>query len=140
MRVIVAADILLSRADVGGQFFCSVTLKGPIMSHHSNVPPSKQFLDRFSGLIDKQTLDEMKAYQSQSLGATGEFPRGKLDESDEGEIRIAVSSNVESETVVLAFGKSIEWVGMTPQQAVEIAKCLIRHARQVTREPLTVEL
>ena len=60
------------------------------------------------------------------LGATGQFPRGKLHESDEGELRIGVTVN--QGTVIVAFGKEVAWLGLTPQIARDLADTLIARA------------
>lgn len=65
------------------------------------------------------------------FGATGQFPRGKLHESDEGEIRIGVT--VKSGTVVLAFGKDVSWVGMPPRQARDLGRMLIARADEAAQ-------
>ena len=52
-------------------------------------------------------------------GETGQFPQGKLTDSDEGELRIVIGSL--KGKVVLAFGKSITWIGLDPRQARGLA-------------------
>lgn len=78
--------------------------------------------------------------KQQGLGATGEFPYGRIDAHDEGELRAAVHGDVEREIVVMNFGKSVSFVAMTPVQAVEIAEVLIKMARKVTSAPLVVKI
>ena len=77
------------------------------MSHHAN-----------EGYLP----DEIR----QRLGATGEFPEGKVTPEDEGEIKIAIGSK--TGTVCMEFGKPIAWIGFTPQQARQIAVTLMEHA------------
>jgi hypothetical protein len=60
------------------------------------------------------------------LGATGKFPQGKIDKTDEGELNIAV--NIVDENVVIHFGKKVAWFGMLPEMAVKLAKSIIEHA------------
>lgn len=55
-------------------------------------------------------------------GATGNFPEGKLNEQDEGEIRITVG-HVDGK-VVIDFGTPTTWIGFTPDQADSIAALL----------------
>ena len=62
------------------------------------------------------------------LGATGEFPEGKVTKEDEGEIRLAIGSK--TGTVFIEFGKPVAWIGFTPQQAKQIALTLLEHAAQ----------
>lgn len=60
------------------------------------------------------------------LGATGEFPQGKVHDSDEGELTIAVGR--EMGVVVLRFGKPVAWIGMDPGAARGLAALLVKHA------------
>ena len=62
------------------------------------------------------------------LGATGQFPEGKVTKEDEGEIRLAIGSK--TGTVFIEFGKPVAWIGFTPQQAKQIALTLLDHAEQ----------
>ncbi len=80
--------------------------------HHSSAP-------------DPELADRL------GLGATGEFPEGKLTEVDEGELKFAVGY-VEGK-VVIDFGTPVSWVGMHPHQAKELARLILKHANPVTR-------
>lgn len=64
-------------------------------------------------------------------GALGDFPEGKLTKSDEGAIQFAIGSK--DGKVILDFGTSVHWVGMTPQQAADLASTLLKRAREVGR-------
>lgn len=78
---------------------------------------------------------------SDKLGATGGFPQGKLNGTDEGELRFAVGE--EGGNVVIRFGGTVSWLGMPPEQAVSFAEVLIAKARQIARrqgKTLTVSL
>lgn len=57
----------------------------------------------------------------------GEFPDGKLNNDDSGAVAMAVG--VENHRVVVRFPKPVAWVGMTGDEAFELAQCLLRHAR-----------
>lgn len=63
------------------------------------------------------------------LGATGNFPQGKLTEHDEGEIRLAVG--VSGGKVVINFGKPTAWIGMDAKQARQLAESLRQHSYKV---------
>lgn len=82
------------------------------MAHHSSQPMDEDFRRLFAG--------------GEKLGATHQFPRGKLTEHDEGETRIAIGSN--NGAVVMDFGNPTSWIGFTPDQADEIADTLKKHA------------
>lgn len=64
-------------------------------------------------------------------GATGNFPDGKLNGHEEGELRVAVG--VEGDNVVITLGTPVTWFGFPPEQAVEFAQTIIKHARTVAR-------
>ena len=61
-----------------------------------------------------------------NLGATGAFPDGKMNATDEGELRMAVSSA--NGLVRIDFGKPTAWVAFPANQAKELAALLMRHA------------
>lgn len=65
------------------------------------------------------------------FGATGRYPRGKIHESDEGEIQIGVTAM--RGTVVIAFGKEIAWLGLPPQQARELAAEIVKRADEAAK-------
>lgn len=82
--------------------------------HHSDQPPqSKQLRD---------LAEKLK------LGPTGEFPQGKLDESDEGGLQIAVG--VHEGKVVIHFGKLISWIGFDGRQARQLAESIRQKSYQ----------
>jgi len=63
------------------------------------------------------------------LGATGEFPRGKLSQGDEGELQLAIL--VRDNTVVIEFGKSVAWLGLDADGAIEFANLILAHANEI---------
>ena len=65
------------------------------------------------------------------FGETGRFPRGKLHEGDEGELQMGVTVN--QGTVILAFGKPVAWLGLTPQIARTLAANLIERADEAAK-------
>ena len=93
------------------------------MSHHSQEDQD-QVADQ---------LQEMGTF----LGETGDFPEGKLTDHDEGGIVFALG--VVKGKLILHFGKSVEWVGMNPTAARELANLLELRADQCERG-MTVKL
>jgi hypothetical protein len=93
------------------------------MSHHS----SEEMPDAFRRELLKE-LGAQVAPDALKIGATGEFPRGKLVEEDEGEIRVAIAADHKTQTVVIDFGKPVAWIGFTGEQAQQIADTLIKKA------------
>ena len=95
--------------------------------HHSEELP-----DEIKGLRDEM---------AERLGATGKFPDGKIHETDKGEIQFGIAGDEERELVHLDFGeKPIAYVSMKPDEAVAVAQALIRHARKVSKTPITITI
>jgi hypothetical protein len=65
------------------------------------------------------------------LGATGNFPDGKLNDEDEGELALQVGAD-ERGNIVLNFGKPLEWIAMPPASARQLAQHLLDHADRAT--------
>jgi hypothetical protein len=65
------------------------------------------------------------------IGATGEFPDGKLDEDDEGALRMRIGNDGKS--VRLDFGEPIAWLAFGPDDAMMFATLLISHAESCWR-------
>ena len=83
------------------------------MSHHGDIP--------------SEFLDDIRQRFGQ-IGATGQFPRGRLGPTDEGEIKIAIAADPSAGIIRIEFGKPIAWIGFTPEQAREIADSLTAKA------------
>jgi hypothetical protein len=60
------------------------------------------------------------------LGPTRDYPDGKLNESDEGELMFAVGDK--DGKLVIEFGTPVKWVGMPPHVALELAQLLVNRA------------
>jgi len=106
------------------------------MAHHGSEIPNDLMKnldksDMKEKLFDlEQKLDvpfKDRFHNKEDIGATGKFPEGKLNKTDEGEIRFAVA--IENNKVVLYFGKPVAWLGCTKQQAMDIAKTIINKAQ-----------
>lgn len=100
--------------------------------------------DHFLGDVDAEIREEILERWTELVtaaypGATGKLsPRGKFTEDDEGELRFAIGNK--DGLVLLDFGKSVAWLAIPPQQAVEIAERIIDRARRVADGPLVVRL
>jgi len=73
--------------------------------------------------------DELRALFDNELGASGEYPLGKLTPNDEGELKMAVGC--EKGKVILAFGKDVTWIGFTPEQARDLAEQFCKNAASI---------
>lgn len=109
------------------------------MSHHGEY--QKQGLSpEMQAMLGRHNEPEQKPTVT-PLGKTGLYPEGKVCPEDEGEIQIAIGSDPERSVVILDFGaKPINWLGLNPQQAVDIATSLIKQARAVAKEPIRIVL
>ena len=57
-----------------------------------------------------------------------QFPDGKLNETDEGQIAIAIG--IQQGKVIINFGKPIAWLGLPAEQSIEMGRVLIRRGRE----------
>lgn len=91
------------------------------MGHHGNeVPPE----------LNELLMEELRrAHEEHKFGATGQYPMGKLNQSDEGEIRFGVAHT--QDKVILNFGTPVAWIGFDADQADEIARLLTEHAAAI---------
>ena len=101
------------------------------MSNHaaSGETPGSEGQEELKQRVDCK-MDEI----AQKLGATGQFPRGKLTDEDEGEIALAVT--VDKNTLIIDFGKSVKWFGMSKEQAHQLADLIRRRADEIKVEAM----
>jgi hypothetical protein len=102
------------------------------MGHHGSDEPSIEMLRsmeaaKASMRDDKASImEQMVKAETPTFGATGKFPMGELDKTDEGEIAFGVTSH--RGKVIINFGKPVAWLGMDARQAGALAATLIQHA------------
>lgn len=82
------------------------------MSNHSS-----------DSIMNEEMIREM------GLGATNNFPQGKLHPTDEGEIKMAISTK--DNKVIIVFGKPTAWIGMDKEQAIQLGKTIIKKAEEM---------
>lgn len=58
-----------------------------------------------------------------------QFPRGKLCENDEGQLTLRIC--VKDKTVIIDFGKDLNWIGFDKQGAIEFAQTIIKRANEI---------
>jgi len=78
---------------------------------------------------DVEEIRGYKTWTQQPLGATNTFSRGKVHESDEGDLRLAVYQK--DGTVFVDFGKTTAWIGLDAQSARGLAEILTKHANAI---------
>lgn len=67
-------------------------------------------------------------------GPTGEFPRGKMNDADQGELKIAIGIDWSTKLIVMNFGAPVTWLALDRHQAAEIAGNLIDRATMLQEE------
>lgn len=83
----------------------------------------------FEGIWPKiETLKEFQPWNKRPFGATGTFSQGKIDDTDEGDLRLGVAYDKLDGIVRVEFGKPVAWLGLPPPQAIEFAKVLLKNA------------
>jgi hypothetical protein len=107
------------------------------MSHHgSDQHPNTDIFKRIFEADREQREDLLHEEMRKSAG---EYPDGRLNQDDEGQIPMEVGHH--SGKVVVRFPKPITWIGLTGDGAMEMAQCLIEHARAVgLTKPATITL
>ena len=91
------------------------------MSHHGNKPP----VERDLSAMMKQLY--------------GEFPNGRLNAEDQGAIPVSIGHDLGA--VTMQFPRNLNWIGFTPEQAIDIAQTLVEHARKCgCKKPLTFKI
>lgn len=97
-----------------------------------------------SEALRKLFADQQAAFQRFQDQVNGRakraYPFGRLCAEDEGELAFAISGDPKTETVMVDFGKPVAFIGMTPQQAIELAQHLIRVARSTSKSPVSIVL
>jgi hypothetical protein len=75
---------------------------------------------------DVEELRGFRTWTQDPRGPTNRFPRGKVNEHDEGELKLAVYHK--DGTVFMDFGKPTAWLGLDKKAAREMAALLMEHA------------
>lgn len=68
------------------------------------------------------------------LGATNEFPDGKITEHDEDGLMFNVGHTPDFKRIVIEFGKPISWMAMDPSEAETVARGILSHVKKCKRE------
>jgi hypothetical protein len=97
------------------------------MSHHGSMPFDEGDPDAI-----RKLLKEMQKASADYRGPVGAYPDGMLHKSDEGSLQFAIGGK--DGKVVIDFGAPVAWVGMTPQQAIDLAATVIKHARAIAAQ------
>ena len=63
---------------------------------------------------------------NEELGPTNEFPQGKLNDTDEGELKLAIGE--EGGKVIIHFGTTVSWLALDKEKAYEFAELIKKRA------------
>lgn len=77
-------------------------------------------------------IDDLLRFQpwnKRPTGATGDYPQGKLNEDDQGGLRMAIGTK--DGVVVVDFGKPVAWLGLDRSTALALAANLTKHAKSL---------
>ncbi len=101
------------------------------MSHHSDGPGPEVTAETIKRFFKRGKNAQSGIDRILNLGPTGKFPQGKLTEDDAGEIEFTVARK--GDKVVMDFGTPVKWVGLTADDAREVGKALIKHAKKINK-------
>jgi hypothetical protein len=60
---------------------------------------------------------------------TDQFPRGKLNADDEGELQARIG--VRDKTLIIDFGKPVVWLGLDHHTAMSLAANIMKRAQEI---------
>ncbi|MDE2470086.1 MAG: hypothetical protein KGL35_15415, partial [Bradyrhizobium sp.] len=66
-----------------------------------------------------------------ATGATGLFTEGRMSDDDEGELQIAIGSDLQNKLVRIDFGKPTAWVAFPKEVALALSRSLASKAEQI---------
>jgi hypothetical protein len=76
-----------------------------------------------------EELESFKTWTQNPLGAMNRHPRGKVNQDDEGELKLAVYHK--DGTVFIDFGKTTAWIGFDASTAKAFADLINSHAQAI---------
>lgn len=65
------------------------------------------------------------------IGAQGVYLRDKIKPDDKGLLAVAMTIDKEKGVIMIDFGTSISWIGLTPDDARVFAKALIERSDEL---------
>jgi len=79
--------------------------------------------------FDRALAEARGLVKDAPLGGVGTFSDGKLNEEDEGDVRLALTSSGDG-LVRIDFGKPVAWLALPSEQARQLANTLLKHANR----------
>jgi len=95
-----------------------IAIRNPAVEYMAVFVP-KQLIELRGKIADSGT----------QLGATNDFPDGKINPDDEGGLQIAIAGK--DGQVFIEFGSPVAWLAFPPEQAKEFANKIIEHANRM---------
>jgi hypothetical protein len=86
-----------------------------------------------TGLPEDWLVSLYRRGYNAKLGPTGHHPFGKLNKSDEGELRVALGLDRKNSVIRIEFGKPVGWVAVPAAGARHLAKLLVEKADELDR-------
>lgn len=91
-------------------------------------------------LFDDERLARQRFTEQVEGRAQRTWSDGRLGAADDGDLAFTIGGHPDRELVIVDFGKPVESIAVSPQQAIELAQSLIKHARAVAKQPLSIRL
>ena len=101
------------------------------MSHHSDGQGPKSTDETMKRFIKRGQGAQADIDRILYPGPTGEFPHRKLTDDGEGQIQFSVG--IKDNRVIMDFGKPVNWIGLAADDAREVGKALIKHAKKINK-------
>lgn len=101
--------------------------------HHS-----EGMSDGLRKLFEDQKAAQTRLTEQIAGRAKRQWSDGRIGPHDDGDLAFAIGPHPDRELVVMDFGKPVEFVAMTPQQAIEMAQSLIKQARAIATTPVRI--
>ncbi len=102
---------------------------------HHNTEPTEDMRHLLKNLQTQNQALETSP-RKEKIGATGQFPNGKLHEKDAGEIRFNVVADKERGLIHLDFGKPIANMSANREQVLDLIQALQQAAERLEEEKI----
>tara|TARA_R110000824_G_scaffold210439_1_gene396347 strand:- start:390 stop:857 length:468 start_codon:yes stop_codon:yes gene_type:complete len=83
--------------------------------------------------IETLIIKDPKSGEEQELNVKAileQFPEGKLNDDDEGELQLAIGVDPR-QNIVIDFGKQVSWLGFPKGDAIMFAETILQHANSI---------
>lgn len=103
------------------------------LNHHS-----EGMSDELRKLFENEQASRQRFSDQVAGRAKRSWSDGRIGPHDDGDLAFAIGPHPDKELVVIDFGKPVEFIACPPQQAIELAQALIKHARAISTQPLKI--